>query len=273
MVGALFRREAANPGPSIQVSSDAADALGMLAGAPAALEIVALKREELAEPAAADPVEFPPAPTDVADAGTPADAPATGVEPIAATAAAAIDKAEGKAPDAVAAAADGAGGAADAAGGMTVAAAAADPSAGKKCPFWRKKKCEAERAAAAGAPMDGGVAADGAVAPDAAAGAIATAPLADAPAADAAVPATTASAGALKRAYVQIGIFSVEANAQRAADQMKGAGMMATVKPDEAQGKKFWRVIVGPAASVAERDALAGRVKGIGYPDAYPVTR
>ena len=37
VIGALFRRERSNPGPSIQVSSDAASALGMLAGAPAQL--------------------------------------------------------------------------------------------------------------------------------------------------------------------------------------------------------------------------------------------
>ena len=34
IVGALFRRERLNPGPSIQISSDAADALGVLAGSP-----------------------------------------------------------------------------------------------------------------------------------------------------------------------------------------------------------------------------------------------
>jgi len=38
VIGALFRRERETPGPALQVSSDAADALGMLAGAPATLE-------------------------------------------------------------------------------------------------------------------------------------------------------------------------------------------------------------------------------------------
>ena len=47
VVGALFRREFENPGPTIQVSSDAAEALGMLAGQPQVLNVVALKREEL----------------------------------------------------------------------------------------------------------------------------------------------------------------------------------------------------------------------------------
>ena len=46
--GALFRRERDNPGPALQVSSDAAEALGMLAGAPATLSVVALRREMVA---------------------------------------------------------------------------------------------------------------------------------------------------------------------------------------------------------------------------------
>lgn len=46
IVGALFRRERENPGPLLQVSSDAAEALGMLAGAPTELSVVVLRREE-----------------------------------------------------------------------------------------------------------------------------------------------------------------------------------------------------------------------------------
>ena len=55
VIGALFKRERETPGPRIQVSSDAAEALGMLAGAPAQLNVTALRREEaqVEEPAAA----------------------------------------------------------------------------------------------------------------------------------------------------------------------------------------------------------------------------
>ena len=49
VIGALFRRERDNPGPALQVSSDAASALGLLAGAPATLNVTALRREEVAE--------------------------------------------------------------------------------------------------------------------------------------------------------------------------------------------------------------------------------
>lgn len=48
VIGALFKREAFNPGPSLQISSDAAAALGMLAGEPAKVSVTALRREEVA---------------------------------------------------------------------------------------------------------------------------------------------------------------------------------------------------------------------------------
>lgn len=206
VIGALFRREIDNPGPSLQLSSDAAEALGMLAGQPAAINVVALRRIEA-------PVAPVVAATDVAAVTTAADAPGkkpkkgdktkaidtTTLDPVAVTAAAAIDK------------------------------AAADKTASKK------PKANATT-----------------------------------PAPETAAPA---AAGAMSRSYVQIGIFSVEANAKKAAKQMEKAGMAAAVKPDTSQGKTFWRVIVGPAATLAERDAFAAKVKGLGYPDAYPVSK
>ncbi|MEM6578193.1 MAG: SPOR domain-containing protein [Pseudomonadota bacterium] len=53
IIGALFRRERDNPGPALMVSSDAAAELGMLAGAPAKLDVTALRREETPDPEAA----------------------------------------------------------------------------------------------------------------------------------------------------------------------------------------------------------------------------
>lgn len=52
VIGALFRRERDNPGPVLMVSSDAAAELGMLAGAPAQLNVTALRREEVPDPEA-----------------------------------------------------------------------------------------------------------------------------------------------------------------------------------------------------------------------------
>ena len=61
VIGALFRRERNSPGPAVQVSSDAAATLGMLAGQPQTLNITALRREEVPDPAATAPLESPPA--------------------------------------------------------------------------------------------------------------------------------------------------------------------------------------------------------------------
>jgi hypothetical protein len=45
IVGALFNRDRNNPGPDLQMSSDAAAALGATAGTPIKLSVVALRRE------------------------------------------------------------------------------------------------------------------------------------------------------------------------------------------------------------------------------------
>lgn len=91
VIGALFKRERSSPGPDIQVSSDAAGALGLLAGSPAELNVTALRREEVAAPPAqVDTIEAPesiePTPLDpIADAAATLDAiaPATPIAPIA----------------------------------------------------------------------------------------------------------------------------------------------------------------------------------------------
>ena len=63
VIGALFRRERENPGPSIQLSSDAASALGVVAGTPVEISITVLRREtiEIAPPPAPE-AETVPAP-------------------------------------------------------------------------------------------------------------------------------------------------------------------------------------------------------------------
>ena len=179
VIGALFRRERENPGPSLQVSSDAAEALGLLAGAPASLNVTALNREEAAvEPVIAATTDFD-APTDIA--GTPLD-------PIAG-AAAAIDAAE----------------------------------------------------------------------------VVASAPI------PAPTPTPTASSS-LTKPFIQIGIFSIEANARRTAERLRGDGISSRVLAQESQGRKFWRVIVGPAPTQADRATILGKVKALDFTDAYFVT-
>ncbi len=61
VIGALFRRERANPGPALQLSSDAASALGVLAGQPTTLKVTALRRETVnaADPASGGQAQQP----------------------------------------------------------------------------------------------------------------------------------------------------------------------------------------------------------------------
>ena len=189
VIGALFRRERENPGPILQVSSDAAAALGMLAGAPAQLNVTALRREEAPDPAAA------PVPA-AGELDAPDAIEASTLDPVdpVAGAAAALDDVEN--PDE-----------------MQPAAPAPKP---------------------APAPRPGG--------------------------------------SSLEKPYIQIGIFSVEQNARNTATAMRQAGMVPVVKEQSSQGKAFWRVIVGPAASKSERSVLLKKIKGVGFDDAYPVT-
>lgn len=204
VIGALFRRERNNPGPALQVSSDAADALGVLAGAPATLNVTALRREATAPPA-------PPAATTNFD--QPSDISATPLDPVAAGAAAAIDAAEATSP--------------------------------------------------------GPVMAPGSVA--------ATAPAAPvAPVAPALEPApqtpATRPAASVAKPFIQLGIFSIQANATRAVDRLKTAGVTAQVLHQQSQGKEFWRVVAGPLTDPAARRSTLAKVKARGFPDAYFVT-
>ena len=77
VVGALFRRERITPGPALQLSSEAAVALGILAGAPTEIAVVALREAEA--PAVTPGLAVPPpegAAADAVDPATPAAAPA-----------------------------------------------------------------------------------------------------------------------------------------------------------------------------------------------------
>lgn len=103
---------------------------------------------------------------------------------------------------------------------------------------------------------------------DGAAAAIDAAEAAEAPAA----PAPKPAASALAKPYLQIGIFSVEANAKTAAKQMEKAGMPAVIKEQSLKGKTYWRVLVGPAQSAAARTNLLDQIKSAGFTDAYAVT-
>ena len=177
VIGALFRREYGNTGPRLQVSSDAAEALGILAGQPVNLNVTALRREAVADdpPSEADAIEAP----NTVDTET--------LDPVA-TATAALDKVEAKTPE---------------------------TSASKT---------------------------------------------------------NTQKPTSLAKPFIQLGIFSVEKNAQNTATSMRNKGIVPIVKKQSSAGKTFWRVLVGPAATTSERNELLAKIKAAGFGDAYPVT-
>ena len=193
VIGALFKRERDNPGPSLQISSDAAAALGLLAGQPAQISVTALRREE--------------APAEIS-----ASAPI-------------LDAAETVQPETLA-------GAANAPAPQPLAQ---QPSGGV---------ATTTLAPTAPAPADIAAATVAALAPAA-------------PAA----PVINAATGP----YIQIGIFSVEANAKRAVATLNAAGVAATMRTETSNGKTYWSVGARGDGSVL------AKVKGAGFKDAYVV--
>lgn len=205
VIGALFRRERDNPGPALQISSDAANALGLLAGEPGKISVTALRREEA-------PVTAPDASKPILDAAETVETETLApVESAAATEAPVATKQKSK--------------------GFGL--------------FKKKQK-----------------ASDGPVAPVVSSEPIDTA----------AVPSpekTTVKAAApvAKAGLIQIGIFSVEANATRAVDTLAKAGVTASVRAEKSQGKAFWSVTASGGS-----DAMA-KVKAAGFADAYMLKR
>jgi cell division septation protein DedD len=170
VIGSLFRRDRDGDGPDLMVSSDAAAALELAAGAPTALNVTALRRQDT-----------PP---------TDADAEAEAV----------------------------------------------------------------------------------ATAPSLAQAEITTASLDTAPT-QPRVGSTSAAPSPLERAYIQIGIFSVQDNANNTGQALRNRGLEPTIYDQTSNDRRFWRVVVGPAQSVAERADMLATVRDLGFDDAYFVTR
>ena len=78
---------------------------------------------------------------------------------------------------------------------------------------------------------------------------------------------------ALRKPYIQVGIFSIEQNARNTAEVMNQLNIQPTVKEQTSRNKTFWRVIVGPAVDINERSTLLQKVKAVGFGDAYAVSK
>jgi rare lipoprotein A len=146
VTGALFKRERDNPGPRLQLSSDAAEALGILAGQPTEIRVTALRKEEAVEEA---PVETAAA-TATAEVADPAAAPAKDGD-AAAIASAALDAVDADAAKSDPAAKDTDPTAAAVAGAAAVAVTAAEGAEAAvdgepKRKTWKERRAEAKAA-------------------------------------------------------------------------------------------------------------------------------
>ncbi len=120
-----------------------------------------------------------------------------------------------------------------------------------------------ESEVAAGIASAGPVPAPATAAPAAAPTAVATAP----------APQAAPTGSSLDRAYIQIGIFSVQENANNTGQALRNAGLVPTIYDQTSNDRRFWRVVVGPAQTADERAAMLRTVQGLGFADAYAVTR
>lgn len=146
VTGALFRRERENPGPRLQLSSDAAEALGILAGQPTEIRVTALRKAEVEEPAAAE--EAAPVETAEGEPAKDGDAAAIASAALAAVDAEAAPEAAAKTDTPAKGSADPAAAAAATAGAAVAAtgeAAAAVTEAPKK-KTWKERRAEARAA-------------------------------------------------------------------------------------------------------------------------------
>ncbi|WP_170569121.1 SPOR domain-containing protein [Ruegeria atlantica] len=278
ITGALFRRERHLPGPALQLSSAAAAKLGILAGSPTKVEVVALRRKpvekkveepvEAVEPQTADSApkeeETKPQENAVDTASAEEDKPnkrkwwqkketvaAAGIAgAAAATASETTAEAATAAPEEVV----------ETAAETPATAALSDPEVTppedkpEKRKWWQKKDPD-EITETPLDPIEGAAAAIEASEPTP-------------------VSANTAAetaAKSLTKPFVQVGTFNVEANAKSAASKIERNGMPARVRELKTGDKTVWRVLVGPAANRAERNAMQADVKDLGFTDAFTV--
>ncbi len=262
-IGALFRRERLNPGPSFQVSGEAANAVGMLAGAPTMIEVVALRVEEAAPEPAAPETSEPQAVEDsteqaaataqertAQEAATPDSATPDSATPERAAAQPTEEDAEQVGADAI-----------------EMPQAQAPRRSGGVFGRIFGRRDTARQADMQPEMIETQVIDDAAALPEAAMSAT------QQPAAEATAATAPPAPSPLAQPYIQLGIFSVEANARNAERMASGAGLNARVVAGRASGNQFWRVVVGPANTQAEQRQMLARVKGLGFNDAYAVRR
>jgi DedD protein len=64
---------------------------------------------------------------------------------------------------------------------------------------------------------------------------------------------------------VQLGVFSVQANAERLAQELKSKGFHTLVSETSGAGRTLWRVRAGPVAERAAAEQLNARLRAAGH--------
>lgn len=249
VVGALFRRERENPGPRFQISSDAASALGILAGQPTMLDVVALRREIIEIPAEIDSDMDAPD-LDESDQAVVADMIDTAPEEAGAVDALAADLPEEttEAPK-------------RRSGLFGFLRRNRAPSTPEPAPETGEISATAldPIAATAGAAIEAAEESGNIAAGAAEVAAVATAT----------DPEPAEQTSRLRQPFVQIGIFSVEENADETASRLRSEGLIPTVREESSASGSIWRVVIGPAMTSRDRRAILSKVRDLGFEDAY----
>ena len=64
---------------------------------------------------------------------------------------------------------------------------------------------------------------------------------------------------------VQLGVFSIQANAERLAQELKSQGFHTLVSEISGSGRPLWRVRAGPVAERAAAEQLSARLRAAGH--------
>ncbi len=210
------------------------------------------------------PPSVPSSTMDRPEAEGRSEAPAAPVPPASASAAAPVEDREAPGPGDASAAASRPASAAPAARATSAAASAPAPSPSPPIPT-------ASAAAAATPPASAPApSAVPAATRSASASAPATPPVPRRAASTAArSPAASApdrpGAAALRKLYINVGLFAEPANARRAHGMLRSAGLPAATQPvTAADGRQLLRVRAGPFTSTSHANAAAARIRALG---------
>lgn len=217
VIGALFKRERDNPGPKLQLSSEAASALGVLAGAPTTLNVTVLRRETVTvDDGGGSPTTPETVTTQVLEPTPTQDIKASVLKSVAA---------------------------AEAEKGASATKTNKDSAKTTEIARTKPKIRPTTKPTIKAKPT-----------PKTSVIAV--------------TPAPKAASG-LSQPYIQLGFFSVEANAKNTLKTLETRKIPGKVVKATAKGKIFWRVLAGPAQTKGERDSYLKEIKKMGFADAY----